>query len=204
MFIEDIGRGYANENLYGAHFIYEGKVHRLERIESHAVRALRLEDFGLVELPVNIITGWRTFKYPRLGYRRINDTVVGTVSRSPRSYTRGLSAENLVFTPSPRVRSQVFEYDDDSVGEFMDENIVSIMKQALLPDYDGKEQWSKVLAGTAKAFVPSHNILCENADDGSVHVFVSGIYTGRVRGSIIKASKKNIPIIENIVRKYAS
>ncbi len=33
MFINEIGTNYASENLYGAHFVYEGKVYRLEEID---------------------------------------------------------------------------------------------------------------------------------------------------------------------------
>lgn len=205
MFIDQIGSSYANENLVGSHFVYDGKVYRLEHCSGSQVEAYEVDgSLGGTVFPATAVTGWRTFKYPRLGYRRIRDDIVGTVSRAARSYTRGLSYDNIIFEPSDETHARLFDGDEDELYEFKDNNFSDIIKQALLPTYDQPSRWNEMLNGEARNFVPSHNVLCEKTRAGAVKVYISSFFVGSINGGVIKASPKNVRIIENMVRKYAS
>lgn len=204
MFIESLGDNYASDNLYGAHFIHEGKLYSLRRVDYACLLAWDVDADREVSLDSSILTGWKSFKYPRLGYRRITDKVVGLVTRAPRSYTRGLSVDNVHFTISEASRVNFSNEDDEY--DWNENNHARILKAAMLPVYDGRSEWRELLQGGRTSFVPSHDLLLERGDpEDKIRVHVSRMHVGFLHnGGKIEANATNTAIINNIVRKYAA
>ena len=202
MFIETLGAGYATDNLYGSYFMYENKLHRVERITDSTVHSFNLTDGGNAMLPARVITGWRTFKYPRLGYRRITDEVVAWVQRAARSYSRGLNAENLICN----ISDASYRSCDLNEDYFYEEHQYAIAKAAMCPEWDSKDVWFSLLNGDKTSYVPTNTVLIEkdyNTDNFAV--YSSTLKLGSItKAGVIIAPQKNVPIITNIVRKYAA
>lgn len=203
MFIESLGENYATDNLYGAHFIHEGKLYSLRSVDYDNLCAWDVEANREIYMDNDILTGWKSFKYPRLGYRRITDSVVGWVTRSPRSYTRGLSVDNVHFDMSEVSQAQVGE---EAFYDWNEHNLAFILKAAMLPVYDKGPEWKALLQGDRSSFVPSHNVLLERrGPEDRLTVYMSNIRIGFLHnGGKIEANTANAAIINRLVRKYGN
>lgn len=207
MFIQDLGADYADDNLSGALFVYNGRVMRVSGITSREVQALDILAGETVRVEPAEITGWRTFKYPRLGFRRFDDKIVGTVSRSSRSYTRGLCYDNLRVQLSPSSAAAAYEdyeCDSDEIHYvWKDNNWNSVCLATMSPTYDGKDEFAELMRGERESFVPSHSVLMDR-DGSKIKVSVLGGEIGWISGTgKIVSSPNNGKIISDIVRKYA-
>jgi hypothetical protein len=210
MFIEDIGSDYADENLCGALFMYNGRVHRVMAIDGRSVRAYNVDSEQDVEIPASEVTGWRTFKYPRLGYRRIDEHTVALVTRSPRSYTRGLCYENVIIALSESSKqwqlNNVMDHVDlPEVDYYYKDNKWSdVCKAAMDPAYDDKDQYARFVNKEISSFVPNYNFMMDRVGNNT-NIYLAGHHIGYInRGGKIVTAPKNLSYINNIVRTYAA
>lgn len=217
MFINDLGPDYADDNLSGALFMYNGKVCRVNSIGSREVQALNLETMSNISFPASEFTGWKSFKYPRLGYRKFEDGIVGRVVRTPRSYTRGINFDNvridLTMRSAELMKHTVAEdrecdidYLDytDASYYWKEANWASIAVQIMNPTYDGKEKYVALMRRDMDAFVPNSNTMLE-WNNNTLDIHVGGNHIGSLRaGTKIVSAPNNRNIIKSIVRKYAN
>lgn len=97
--VQDLGSQYVREFLCGASFLHDNTVHYLRSVDGAVAItdsfALDAPDpvFNRVHIPISVLQGFETFKYPDLGYRQYtagnNENVVVSLSTS-RSAHRGL------------------------------------------------------------------------------------------------------------------
>ena len=204
MFIDELGRNYANENLYSSYFVFEDRVYKMEQFSYGQVEVSEVGSNKVRQLPASVITGWRTLKFPRLGWRKVNGEDAVWLSRHSRSYTRGLCYDNLDVRISC---STDYGLDDDDVYAYRENYWDDIITQALLPVYDKPSKFTELLAGKGKTFVPSHDILIERvtADKVFSDVYLHDKRIGKItdEGNIV-ANKTNAAIIDKLVRKYAN
>lgn len=204
MFIDELGRGYANENLYSSYFVFEDKVYRMEQFSYGSMEVREVGTDNPRNLPASVVTGWRTFKFPRLGWRKVNGEDAVWLSRHSRSYTRGLCYDNLDVRVS---HGTSYGLDDDDVYAYRENNWDDIITQALLPVYDKPFKFRELLAGKGKTFVPSHDILIERVRVGDAfsEVYLHDKPIGKItnEGNVV-ANKANTAIIDKLVRKYAN
>ena len=204
MFIDELGRGYANENLYSSYFVFEDKVYRMEQFSYGRVEVFEVGSHNVRELPASVITGWRTLKFPRLGWRKVNGEDAVWLSRHSRSYTRGLCYDNLDVRVSEGTGHGM---DDDDAYGYRDNHWNAIITQALMPEYDKPSKLKELLAGKGRTFIPSHDILIERPKVGAPfsYVYLHDKPIGKItnEGNIV-ANKANTAIIDKLVRKYAN
>lgn len=207
MFIDDIGPDYASDNLCGALFVYDGRVHRVRNIDGRVLLARDVEHGDDTEIPVSEVTGWRTFKYPRLGWRRVEDNTVVYLSRAARSYVRGISYDNVNVTLSDSSKRDYMDYRDleewDAHAYYKEDKWDAICKSAMLPTYDGKEEYARFKAGELNSFVPNHNFLMDRTS-GVVNIYMSTQHIGYIAGGKTVTSPNNLKYINNMVSKYAA
>ncbi len=98
--VESLGRGYINDWFQEAHFMHEGKLYYLYRVESNDFfYAVPYGENGepnhnnMTRLPTSLLTGFSFFKYPELGYRnlKVGDANLVVLLSSTRTARRGLS-----------------------------------------------------------------------------------------------------------------
>lgn len=98
--VESLGRGYINDWFQEAHFMHEGKLYYLYRVESNDFfYAVPYGEDGepnhnnMTRLPTSLLTGFSFFKYPELGYRnlKVGDANLVVLLSSTRTARRGLS-----------------------------------------------------------------------------------------------------------------
>lgn len=97
--VQDLGAQYVREFLCGASFLHDNTVHYLRSIDGAVAItdsfALDAPDpvFSRMHIPISVLQGFETFKYPELGYRQYTATndenVVVSLSTS-RSAHRGM------------------------------------------------------------------------------------------------------------------
>lgn len=219
MLIESLGSGYAEDALYGTCFLYNGTPVTIRSVGHSQVMLVDLENEDTFSVPADVFTGWKVFKYPRMGYRRLDNGLWGYMQRQARSYSRGLNSNNIGFSRSAWLSSDEgfdhiykcinTEWNDFIIraGEGTDyEECRMLMRAALLPQYDGGEVLTKVLAGEGKAFIPSPRFLVEPIYAKDVFgVYMSNTLIGRIDKKMnVYGPSKNVSIIENMVKRYAA
>lgn len=219
MLIEKLGVDYANASLAGTYFLYNGKPARISRVSYGNVMIRMLDDFDeSLVVGHDVFSGWKTLKYPRLGYRRFDNGLWGNVQRAARSYTRGLNQSNTFVEPTPWLCSNSgIDWAEDVLGinpheiygdsYVPEEALGSVMAAALDPVYDGAEMFAKLLKKEEKCFIPSSRYLIEPLPDHTTFlgVYMSGTLVGRLDYDLnIYGPKKNTHIIQNMVKRYAA
>lgn len=227
MLIEELGRGYANENLYGTYINYDGKLCRITHIDSSSIAVADVENDRMEMLPYSALAGWRSLKYPRLGYRVGASDLRLWVGRSSRSYTRGLCASNLqyqfsaltdlrrdngfVFSQEAKKFLPEFNNSDDDYDEDSNISITNaVMSAVFMPEYDKGDKFHAMLRGDADSFVPSSRFLVEKAVNqerypGVFAVFMDNNMLGGItaKGKVV-GPIQNQKIIKDMVNRYAS
>lgn len=205
-FVNDLGRNYAHENLSGAVFMHEGVAYSLEDISEDCdeFSATNLTTGRCKTFDVDMITGWKMFKYPKLGYRSLSKDVVVWCSRA-QSYVRGLNANNL------RTAYSNFTYTfSESTGQYNNFNWRDKMRAVLMPVFHTKEDMPKLFAGEIPHVVLNEDVLIElpsSPGDKEVwEVYFRTNLLGSIDASlnITAVDAANRKIIERIVNKYVA
>lgn len=225
MLIEELGESYAEEALVGTFFLYNGKPARIRGVTHSSVMLEGLDDVEgeMFEADPSEFTGWKTLKYPRLGYRHLTEGLWCWLTRTPRSYARGLNVHNVSINATAyRTSEEGDRLTRSAIGmDFQDFRSVfkldyesrhdavagMVMSAALSPRYDGKDGLRKMFEGKAKCFIPSPRFLVE-PKAGSKNLW--NVFTGQtLLGTIdkdmkVRAPAKNVHIIASMVSRYAS
>lgn len=217
MLIEKLGEDYAADTLQGTFFLYDGRPCKIRSINRDDVLALDLTTNTNFSIDPTFFTGWRELKYPRLGYRKLDNGLWGWVVRTPRSYSRGLDRDNLRILTPPYLDTEegaawfreAHGFNPYNFGDMVYEytsSAHSLMKAALAPVYDKGEQLVRVLRGEDKSFIPSERYMVEPIPfTNKFGVYMSGSLIGRVDKDMnVYAPKKNIRLIEDMVKRYAA
>ena len=205
-FVNTLGRDYAHENLSGAVFMHEGNGYSLDEISEDCdeFTATNLVTGRSSSFDLDLITGWKMFKYPKLGYRSLNKDAAAWCSRA-QSYTRGLNQNNLRCTFSP------FTYTlCNNISVNTENNWRVRMRAILMPVFHTKEDVAELFAGNLPHVVLSEDVLIElpveASFDGKWAVFFRNNLIGFIDASlnISCSDPSNRKIIERIVNKYVA
>lgn len=205
-FVNDLGRNYAHENLSGAVFMHEGVAYSLEDISEDCdeFSATNLTTGRSKTFDVDMITGWKMFKYPKLGYRSLNKDVAVWCSRG-QSYARGLNANNL------RTAFSNFTYTfSESTGQYNNFSWRDKMRAILMPVFHTKEDVKRLFSGEIPHVVLNEDVLIElpsSPGEAEVwEVYFRSNLLGSIDASlnITAADAANRKIIERIVNKYVA
>jgi len=207
-FVNTLGRDYAHENLSGAVFLLEGSPYELESISDDCdeFTATNLSTGRSRSFDIDLITGWKMFKYPKLGYRSLSTNIALWCTRS-QSYSRGLNNSNLRcnYTAFTSKLSDNMRLDDSHDWH-------ERMRAVLLPVFHGKADVAKLLAGDIPHVVLSEDVLIElPSSDADMETDKWDVfYRTNLLGSItpqlnvISTSPANTKIIERILKTYVS
>lgn len=139
------------------------------------------------------------------------------MNRTPRSYTRGLNSENVHLSLAPYLQEDVgqdwfvreHEFHPYAFSDMVYESTASahaLMRAALTPVWDRGDKLLQVLKGGAKSFIPSERFLVEPLPRSKKFgVYMANTLIGRIDSDLsVFAPKKNIRIIEDMVKRYAA
>lgn len=202
MLIDDIGTGYANENLSGSYFMHNGTVYRVMNIGRFSMSVWNLGSNSEDSLPTSIFSGWRGFKFPRLGYRKLSNGMVCWLQRQARTYSRGIGRENLIVTPTANTLTRT-GLDAHDLYDVFDEEFDYVGEAALSPVYDSRASFQRIQDSSNWSFVPAYNVLMEQ-DGTGFKVYHQQTLLGKVDGDVITANPRNRNIITKLVNRYAS
>ena len=113
--IDDLGERYVTEYFSNAFFMHHGVLHKLQQVrndkqvDAYAVQGKSLEkdyNFSGVSLPPEVLDSFKSFKWPKLGYRNVLNSqglVLAGFVNSVRSTRRGLSDDLLEISHSHSV-----------------------------------------------------------------------------------------------------
>lgn len=217
MLIEGLGEDYASHALSGTYFLYNGTPCIIRAVRNSNVLVRNIVDSSTFDIEASYFTGWSELKYPRLGYRKLDNGMWGWVGRAARSYSRGLNADNIRISATPYLSSpegsQVFMADHDfravHYSEEMYDNaemLSSLMRAALVPVWDGGKEFTEMLGRKDMAFIPSERFMIEPlAHSDKYGVYMSNAMIGRIDSDLnVYGPKKNAGIIEQMVKRYAA
>ena len=205
-FVNTIGREYAHENLCGAAFMHEGSAYSLDDISEDCdeFTATNLATGRTKVFDTEMITGWKMFKYPKLGYRSLSKDVAVWCSRG-QSYARGLNANNL------RTAFSNFTYTfSESTGHYSNFSWRDRMRAVLMPVFHTKEDVKRLFSGELPHVVLNEDVLIElpsSPGDAEVwEVYFRNNLLGSIDASlnITATEMANRKIIERIVNKYVA
>lgn len=221
MLISSLGVEHAADALHGVCILYNNEPVVIHRVMSDRVVAKMLDssDEEFVNIEPSYLTGWKSLKYPRLGYRKLDNGLWGWVHRASRSYTRGINPYNTYFRSTAYAntstgRIKIHAATGKLVGDFSiisqespgSDEAYCLMRAALCPVYDGKDGLAKLLSGETLAFIPSPRFMVEpSTTEGTFGIYMSETLLGKIDTKAnITGPAKNIPIIENMVKRYAA
>lgn len=217
MLIDQLGEDYASHTLQGTFFLYNGKPCVIRRLDVDDVTVMDITTGSNINIEATYFSGWKELKYPRLGYRKLDNGLWGWVNRTPRSYTRGLNSENVHLSLSPYLQEDAgqdwfvreHEFHPYAFSDMVYESTASahaLMRAALTPVWDRGDKLLQVLKGGAKSFIPSERFLVEPLPRSKKFgVYMANTLIGRIDSDLsVFAPKKNIRIIEDMVKRYAA
>lgn len=196
----DLGNQYVREFLVGACFQIGDEAHWLRTADANVITvdSVNLKEhtpeFKRQKLPVSILKGFETFRYPKLGYRQTSSElgpIVFSVSTT-RSAHRGLRFELLKQTFLP-----VFNYLGGSGmdGATIQSN-ASTMKNLFAPKFTPFTQGiAQLLAGEIAGFAVNEQVAvavsCTRGGEREYDVYFRDRVVGSVsnKGSVTLSNK---------------
>ena len=112
-----------------------------------------------IRVPKDHVVGWRTFSYPSLGYRRINNAVLFIEKRQ--SAYRGLRNNTINITYSPVGRSLRSAGHINTSMSHLTSN--GLWQQLFFPTFDSVSDLSKLISGDVTGVVLSDKLMVEPA-----------------------------------------
>jgi len=205
-FVNTLGRDYAHENLSGAVFMLDGSAYSLEEISDDCdeFTATNLSTGRSRSFDIDLITGWKMFKYPKLGYRSLSPNIALWCTRS-QSYSRGLNSGNLRCAYSNFTRKM-----SDNVFLADDNDWVARMRAVLLPVFHTKADMATLFAGEIPHVVLSEDVLielpCVGEDDDKWEVYYRTNLLGSINSqlAITATNPNNTKLIERVIKTYVA
>ena len=175
--IDDLGERYVTEYFSNAFFMHQGTLHKLQQVrndkqvDAYAVQGKSLQNeynFSNVRLPPEVLDSFKSFKWPKLGYRNVlnhQGIILAGFVNSVRSTRRGLSDELLEIN-----HSQGVDLYRATAGYRTDN--LNYMYQIFFPTwFSYKQAMSKLQAREAVAIALNEDLCIAytvNADDADV------------------------------------
>ena len=190
--IDDLGERYVTEYFINAFFMHQGTLHKLQQVrndkqvDAYAVQGKSLQNeynFSNVRLPPEVLDSFKSFKWPKLGYRNVLNNrgiILAGFVNSVRSTRRGLSDELLEIN-----HSQGVDLYQATAG--YRPNNLNYMYQIFFPTwFSYKQAMSKLQAREAVAIALNEDLCIAytvNADDADVAFDI--LFRERVVGNVM-------------------
>ena len=190
--IDDLGERYVTEYFSNAFFMHQGTLHKLQQVrndkqvDAYAVQGKSLQNeynFSNVRLPPEVLDSFKSFKWPKLGYRNVLNNqgiILAGFVNSVRSTRRGLSDELLEIN-----HSQGVDLYQATAG--YRPNNLNYMYQIFFPTwFSYKQAMSKLQAREAVAVALNEDLCIAytvNADDADVAFDI--LFRERVVGNVM-------------------
>lgn len=155
--IQSLGRDYFNQFFHGSMVLIDGKVYEIrEATQQGRVIAVDVESQGMAEIAPDKFTGFKTFEYPILGYRRFGDFHIGYASKK-QSVHRGLRMQNIgtTWTAATRLLIDLGAIHGGRMSDY--ERALALFK----PKFDTLNDAPKLLEGKLSGLVLSPNLVIE-------------------------------------------
>lgn len=203
--VDSLGRGYCNEWLYGAIFLYEGKPHRIIEFRQNEVVCVETTEEGdgpWTLIPNSWFTGFGKLAYPPLGYRRVNGIVLHLTRRQ--SAHRGLRISSVVKDYSP-LSWAIASYHDQCTGEpLLTSRAIldhKVERAIMLPEYDSLDKLPDLLAGDIPNLVLNENILIEVDHKDAFSIYYKTMKVGHMDRDGNITSEENFSSFDKPVYK---
>lgn len=152
--LENCGQDWFNRRVAGAWFVHKGQVATVVRAVGGTIYVHDAKR-NMKELKPEEIPGFRSFTYPKLGYRRDDRTgAVGFLTKF-HTYDRGLRPKNLKVETSPAYQAVHRAFQLHEVDE------VKFMESVLLPKFEDINLIPDLLEAKRFALVPNADVLIE-------------------------------------------
>lgn len=203
--VDSLGRGYCNEWLAGALFLYEGKPHRILEFRQNETLCVEITESGdgdIMRVPNSWFTGFGKLAYPPLGYRRVNGVVLHLTRRQ--SAHRGLRISSVARDHSP-LSWAIASYHDRYTGEpLMMTRAVRdfhVERAIMVPEYDTVEKLPALLAGEIPNLVLNENILIEVNHNDAFSIYYKTMKVGDMDRSGKITAEENFSSFDKPVYK---
>lgn len=190
--IDDLGERYVSEYFGNAFFMHQGVLHKLHQVRNdkqvaaYALQGKSLEKeyyFSGVSLPPEVLDSFKSFKWPKLGYRNVLNSqglVLAGFVNSVRSTRRGLSDDLLEISHSHSVNLY------QATAGYSPDNL-NYMYQIFFPTwFTYKQAMAKLQAREAVAVALNEDLCIAysvNADDAGVAFDI--LFRERVVGNVM-------------------
>ena len=190
--IDDLGERYVTEYFSNAFFMHQGTLYKLQQVrnnkqvDAYAVQGKSLQNeynFSNVRLPPEVLDSFKSFKWPKLGYRNVlnyQGIILAGFVNSVRSTRRGLSEELLEIN-----HSQGVDLYQATAG--YRPNNLNYMYQIFFPTwFTYKQAMAKLQAREAVAVALNEDLCIAysvNADDPAIAFDI--LFRERVVGSVM-------------------
>lgn len=203
-FLNDIGRDYAHETLRGSVFMHEGQAYTVDEIPENrsTFYATNLVTSAAREFDSSLITGWKMFKYPKLGYRSFNKNSAAWLYRNT-SYNRGLNASNLRLNYSPFTRN--LSESMDTLGNTQNRDR---LRAVVFPEFHTKEDLVRLFSGEIPHVVLNEDVLIElpvgHTEDTVFDVYYRDNFVSSITEELKPVRVHNAKLIERIIERYVA
>ena len=182
--VNSLGRGYCNEWLSGALFLYDGKPHRILEFRQNEVVCVEITEEGNgpgTLIPNSWFTGFGKLAYPPLGYRRVNGIVLHLTRRQ--SAHRGLRINSVAKDYSPLSWAIVSYHDQYTGAPLVPSRTIldhKVERAIMLPEYDSPDKLPDLLAGDIPNLVLNENILIEMDHKDAFSIYYKTMMVGHM------------------------
>jgi len=190
--IDDLGERYVSEYFSNAFFMHQGVLHKLQhvrndkQVDAYAVQGKSLQNdynFSGVRLPPEVLDSFKSFKWPKLGYRNVlnnQGVILSGFVNSVRSTRRGLADDLLEIGHSQSVELYM------ATAGYRPDNL-NYMYQVFFPTwFTYKQAMAKLQAREAVAVALNEDLCIAysvNADDPAIAFDI--LFRERVVGSVM-------------------
>lgn len=190
--IDDLGERYVSEYFSNAFFMHQGVLHKLQhvrndkQVDAYAVQGKSLQidyNFSAVRLPPEVLDSFKSFKWPKLGYRNVlnnQGVILSGFVNSVRSTRRGLADDLLEIGHSQSVELYM------ATAGYRPDNL-NYMYQVFFPTwFTYKQAMAKLQAREAVAVALNEDLCIAysvNADNPAIAFDV--LFRERVVGGVM-------------------
>lgn len=194
--VHDLGPRYFFDRLRGSYFVYDNIVAQLHDWAGEETFVATTAN-GRVNVPSAFFSGYDSFKWPEMGYRKLGQDYAGRLVKAGGS--AGIRQGSITVNYSPLTDSLLREGLINRPTEW------ALIQAAFLPQFDSLEDFPAMFAGDRACLVLSGKLMVEPTSRNSRDEY-DVMYRGNIIGSItpnmqIAASTqgKNREIIRSIL-----
>lgn len=152
--VRELGDRYFFDRLRHSYFVYDGQVVLLSSWDEREMFTANTERGDVVRIPSTYFESYDAFKWPVLGYRKLNDNIVGRLSKTQAGGS-GIKHGALAVEYSPMSDFLM------SSGVVSRQSDWDMMRSAFLPQYDTLKTLPKLFAGECSSVVLNDQVMIE-------------------------------------------